>query len=135
MKLGVWLVLGAIVSAVFGVALLSVPGWMGTTFGMDLNESGVLLARLLGAAFVFAAVVSWAARNSPETEPAVRGVVVASFMGDVFGFIYSLMATLNGTMNSMGWINVGLYGLFALVFTFFLVTLYISKTRPGYIRT
>jgi drug/metabolite transporter (DMT)-like permease len=135
MKLSLWFTLGAIVFGVFGIALLAAPNWMSTTYEINLNEGGILLASLLGAAFVFAAVVSWAARNSPETEPAVRGVVVASFLGDTMGFIYSLIATLNGTMNSLGWINVGLYGLFAVVFAYFLVTRYIAKTRPGIIRT
>jgi len=135
MKLSLWLTLGALVFAVFGIALLAAPNWMSTTYGLNLNESGIFLATLLGAAFVFAAVVSWAARNSPNTEPAVRGIVLASFLGDTIGFICSLMAMLMGRMNSMGWINVGLYGLFALVFAYFLVTFYITKTRPGRIRT
>ena len=135
MKLSLWLTLGALVFAVFGIALLAAPNWMSTTYGLNLNESGIFLATLLGAAFVFAAVVSWAARNSPNTEPAVRGIVLASFLGDTIGFICSLMAMLMDKMNSMGWINVGLYGLFTLVFAYFLVTFYITKTRSGRIRT
>ena len=135
MKLSLWFTLGALVFAIFGIALLAAPNWMSTTYGMNLNESGIFLACLLGTTFVFAAVVSWATRNLPKTEPAVRGIVLAFFLGDTLGFIYNLIATLNGTMNSMGWINVGLYGLFALVFAYFLVTLYITKTRPGRIQT
>ena len=134
MKLSLWLTLGALVFAVFGIALLAAPNWMSTTYGMNVNESGIFLACLLGTTYVFAAVVSWAARNLPKTEPAARGIVLAFFLGDTLGFIYNLIATLNGTMNSMGWINVGLYGLFALVFAYFLVTRYIIKNRSSRIR-
>ena len=135
MKLSLWFTLGAIVFAVFGIGLLAAPNWMSTTYELNLNEAGIFMAGLLGTAFIFAAVVSWGARNSPATEPAVRGVVLGSFLGDTLGFIYNLIGTLNGTMNSLGWINVGLYGVFMLVFAYFLVTLYITKTRPGVIRT
>jgi len=87
MKLGMWFTLGALVFAVFGVALLAAPNWMSTTYGMNLNEAGIFVANLLGTFYIFAAVVSWGARNSPATEPAVRGLILASFLGDTLGFI------------------------------------------------
>ena len=131
MKLNLWLTLGAIVFAVFGIALLVAPDWMGTIYALNLNDGGIYLAVLLGAAFVFAATASWFARNSSETEPAVRGIVLASFVGDTLGFVCSLIAMLMGRMNSLGWLNVALYGVFALVFAYFLFTFYVTKSRSN----
>lgn len=119
MKLKFWLTLGAIVLVVFGIALAAAPSWMGTTFGMDLNAGGIMLARLLGAAFIFMAIVSWYARTSSGSEPAVRGIILASAVSDIIGFVVSLMATLAGTMNALGWLNTGLYLVFGLVFAYF----------------
>ena len=122
-KLKLWMALGGLVFAVFGVAMASVPAWMGKTFGLDLNESGILLARLFGAAFIFAAIVNYYVRSSSSSDPAVRGLVVASVIANLTGFVFALMATLGGTMNALGWLPTALYGIFALVFIYFLVTL------------
>ena len=119
MKVKTWLLLGGLVFAVFGIAMVAVPNWMGTTFGMDLNESGVLLTRLFGAAFIFASIASYRAASSAPTEPAVRGVVLASLVGNLVGFAFALMGTLAGTMNGMGWLVTALYGVFGLIFVYF----------------
>jgi hypothetical protein len=122
MSLKLWLLLGALVFAVFGIALAAVPQWMGDTFGLDLNESGRLITRLFGAAFIFAAIASFYARGSSSSESAVRGVVLASVVANIIGFAFALMATLGGVFNALGWIPTVLYGLFALVFLYFYFT-------------
>ena len=120
MKLKLWLTLGAVVMVVFGIGLVAATKFMFTTFGVDLNDSAALMARLFGATFLFAAIAQWGARNSSGSDPAVRGILYGAVVGNIIGAVFTLMATLNGLMNSLGWLPVALYAVFALVFIYFL---------------
>ena len=78
------------------------------------------MARLFGAAFIFEGIVLWFAKGGAITEKPVRGLVTAVVVSNAIGFIVTLLASLSGVWNALGWLSVGLYLVFGLVFAYFL---------------
>jgi hypothetical protein len=110
--------LKAILEVIFLVGFIVIPTFMGTMFGMSLNDTGILMGRLFGIAFLFGALVLWLCKNFPW--PEAQKIVIGTVISNVIGFVVSLLATLAGTWNAVGWLTVGLYLVFGLVFAYFL---------------
>lgn len=120
MKLSQWMVAKAVVVAVFGVGFVLVPVFMASVYGMTLDATGTLMARLFGTSFIFEGIVLWFAKGGTTSERPVRGLVTAVVVSNAIGFIVCLMATLSGVWNAVGWLSVGLYLVFGLAFAYFL---------------
>ena len=118
MKLGNLLMAGAVVTLIFGLALVLVPGTLLSLYGITLNDAGILLARLFGAAFLGYTVLNWFARNASDSE-VLRGIVLANLIMDVVGFVVTLLGQLAQVANALGWSSVALYLLFSLGFAYF----------------
>ena len=118
MKLKLWMALKAIVVVIFAVGFLVIPFFMGSIYGMSFDDVGALMGRLFGVAFLFEAVILWLSKNFPW--PEAQKIVIGTVISNVIGFVVSLLATLAGTWNAVGWLTVGLYLVFGLVFAYFL---------------
>ncbi len=120
MKLNIWMAAKAIVEVFFGIGFVLIPLTLASIFGMNLDTGGVLMARLFGTAFIFGSIVLWLARNASSSEVALRAIVVAVVVSNLIGFVVTLLATLSGVWNALGWPPVALYLVFGLVFAYFL---------------
>jgi len=120
MKLSYWMAAKAVIELVFGIGFVLMPVTVGSVFGMNLNPSGALMAQLFGAAFIFGSIVLWLARNAPSSDAALRAIVLAVVVSNTIGFVVTLLATLSGVWNGLGWLPVGLYLVFGLGFAYFL---------------
>jgi hypothetical protein len=120
MNLRFWMAAKAIVEVVFGIGFVAMPAYLADLFGMDFNDTGILMARLFGTAFIFGAIVLWLAQNAAQAEKALQAIVIGVILSNTIGFVVSLMASLAGTWNALGWLPVGLYLVFGLVFAYFL---------------
>jgi len=118
MKLSTLMVLNALVAAVFGVAFIVVPGQVASAYGPEVTPQLEYVARLFGAALLAFAVLTWSARNVPDSATR-RAILLALFVGDGIGFIVSLFGQLRGVMNALGWTTVVIYLLLALGFGYF----------------
>jgi hypothetical protein len=118
MKLGNLLTAGAVVTLVFGLSLVLVPGGLLSFYGITVNDAGILIARLFGAAFLGFTVLNWSARKAADSE-ILRGIVLANLIMDAVGFIVTLLGQLAGLANALGWSSVALYLLFGLGFAYF----------------
>lgn len=118
MKLGNLLMAGAVVTLVFGLSLVLVPGGLLSLYGITVNDAGILIARLFGAAFLGFTVLNWSARKAADSE-ILRGIVLANLIMDAVGFIVTLLGQLAGLANALGWSSVALYLLFGLGFAYF----------------
>ena len=118
MKLGNLLTAGAVVTLVFGLSLVLVPGGLLSLYGITVNDAGLLIARLFGAAFLGFTVLNWSARKAADSE-ILRGIVLANLLMDAVGFVVTLLGQLAGLANALGWSFVALYLLFALGFAYF----------------
>jgi hypothetical protein len=111
-------VVNAVVAAIFGLAFVLVPGPTTDLYDVDLNEGGLMIGQLFGAALLGFAVLTWFARDAkPSGER--QAILLALFVGDVIGFIASLLAQLAGVANALGWTTVAIYLLLGLAFGYF----------------
>jgi len=117
-KLSTMFIIYAVVSAVFGLIFIFVPETALGLYGITLSPGGVTIARLFGAALIEFALLAWFARNAGESE-ARKAIILAIFVGEVFGFIVALLGQLSGVVNALGWSTVAFYLLLAIGFGYF----------------
>ncbi len=120
MKLSIWMAAKAVVCIVFGIGFVLMPQYLGSIYALSLDPSGALMARLFGAAFIFEAIVLWLPRNAPSSDAGLRAIVMAVAVSNAIGFVVTLLATLSGIWNALGWLPVLLYLVFGLAFAYFL---------------
>jgi hypothetical protein len=97
----------AVLSVLFGIGFLLAPGQVLSHYGIADSPPVALMGRLFGGTLLAIAVIQWSARDFSET--AVRPVLIALSIGDVVGLVVSIMATMAGTINAMGWSTVLIY--------------------------
>lgn len=118
MKLSVLMIVNAIIAAVFGLGFVFAPGQVTSLYGPEVGAVLEYVAQLFGAALLAFAVLTWLARNVPDSE-ARRAILLAMFVGDGVGFVVALIAQLQGIQNALGWSTVVIYLLLALGFGYF----------------
>ena len=118
MKLKTFFTIHAIVALVFGLGLVFAPAATLAPYGVTTNEDGLLISRLLGAAYLGFSMVAWFARNTEESA-ARQAIVLGFFIGFTVGFVAFLFGGLSGIGNALGWSNVGIYFLLALGYGYF----------------
>jgi len=85
------MVIYAIVSLIVGVGYLFGPNLLLTQFGYTMNAIGIYQARILGAAMLGLAILTWSTRNIGACE--VRNSILLSlFVFEGLGFVLSLIA-------------------------------------------
>lgn len=119
MKLSNLMVIKSIICLILGIAMVLVPATLMSFYAITLSPGGILMTRLLGAAFILLGLLLWFARNAAESEEALRAIVLAVVIGDAIGFVVALLSQLSGLANALGWVNVALYLLLALGFGYF----------------
>lgn len=118
MKLSNFLVLNAIVALVFAAGLLLIPGTMATFYGMTPSPSTELLARFFGTELLAVGLVCWLARNL--SDKGTQGALILGFLiADAVGLVVSLMGTMAGTFNALGWSAVVIYLVLAAGYAYF----------------
>jgi len=118
MKLSTMFIIYAVISAIFGLTFIFMPGTVLALYGITLSPGGILIARLFGAALLEFALLSWLVRNAGDSE-ARKAIILAVFVGEVVGFIVALVGQLSGEVNALGWSTVAIYLLLALGFGYF----------------
>ncbi len=111
-------IVNAVISLVFGVAAVLAPALLLSTYGVTLSPAGILVTRLLGAAFLGICVLTWFARDAADSE-ARRAIVLGLFVENAVGFIVALLGQLAGLANPLGWSIVAIYLLLALGYGYF----------------
>jgi hypothetical protein len=114
--------INAIVAVLFGLGFVLVPEPLLASYGVELSEAGLFVARLLGTAFIAFALISWLIKDSPGSSE-LRAVILAFFVSDLIGFVLSLIFQLQGVANALGWSTVLIYLLLGVGFGYF----YLSK--------
>lgn len=117
MKLTNFLVVKAIISLAFAIALVLVPTAFMSIYGLTLGPSGVLMGRFLGATLIGIGLICWLGRSAADD--ALQGITLSLFVGDTVGFIVALVAQLSGLMSALGWIVVAIWFFLALGLGYF----------------
>jgi hypothetical protein len=118
MKLSALMIVNAIVAVVFGLGFVLAPGQVTSFYSPEVGITLEYVAQLFGAALLGFAVLTWVARNAPDSE-ARRAILLALFVGDGVGFVIALIAQLGGVVNTLGWSTVAIYLVLAIGFGYF----------------
>jgi hypothetical protein len=125
MTLKNWMSAKAVICVLFGLGFVFIPDTLASFYGMSLNDSGVLMTRFFGQAFLLLGLLLWLARNTSE-QATQRAFSISVFIGDIVGFVIAIIAQIYGFVNAFGWLSVALYLVLALGFGYFLI----AKTSP-----
>ena len=109
------LTLNSIVAIPFGLLFTLFPGFILSSFyGAGLNETGAILARMLGGEFLCFGVITWLARDRGlETQILLA---LGCLIGFTVGAVVLVWAQLAGIFNALGWMMVLTYVFFALAY-------------------
>jgi hypothetical protein len=118
MKTSTLFIINFVVALVFGLAFVLIPGSLLSLYGVALSDAGLFVSRLLGAAFIGFAIISWMFRFTSESGE-LRAILLTFFVSDIIGFIISLIYQLQGVANALGWSTVAIYLLLGLGFGYF----------------
>jgi hypothetical protein len=120
MKLKHLLIINAIIALVYALGELFVPATLGSIYGLKdtANPEYLLTARYFGWGLLAVGLICALAANAPASE-AKQAIVKALFIAQTVGVIVSLMGTISGVFNAMGWSAVILYLLLAAGFGYF----------------
>ena len=119
MNRNMFLIIAAVITALFGIALLLAPGQLAATYGTTLNPGGTVIARIGGSTLIALAWVIWGARNGPGAE-AMQAVLVAGLIANVLDLLISGQATMNGVIGyGIGWATVVLHLVLGAGFGYF----------------
>jgi hypothetical protein len=124
-----YFIVASLAALSFGIGFVLVPEFVGSIFGILLDEDGVMIARFFGALLVTVGIWFFLMRETQDAAT-IRAMLTGYLTGLVIGLINALTATLAGTMNGLGWLIVLLYGSLALGATFFLFARSARQSAP-----
>jgi hypothetical protein len=99
------------VEAIFAPGFISIPGIMLGQFGVILNDTATIFARLYGSALLCFPVLLWYGRRSDKGE-FKTGVVRGLFVYYLVSTPILLLTQTAGLMNAKGWSIVALHFVF-----------------------
>ena len=107
----------SIVGFIFALGFILMPARLLSMYNVTLNDAGILIAQLFGAALLGYGLLNWLARDFDDDE-ACKAIMTANFAFDAVGFIFSLIGQLGGVkdVNSLGWSTVLIYLILAAGF-------------------
>ncbi len=114
MRLSLTMTVTAIGSLLFGLAYLLVPTSVTSLYGITLDPSNHY-PRFFGSALVGFAAINWLGRKV-TSGPALRAIIVGSFIASITGLIVAVFQAVDGTGNALEWSSVVIYFLLSLGF-------------------
>lgn len=113
-----FLTFASVVAFLYALGFLLMPAQLLSIYNVTLNEAGIVICRLFGAALLGYGVLNWSARGFGESE--TRAVLTTNLVSDAVGFVFALMGQLSGTagVNSLGWSTVVIYLILAAGFAY-----------------
>jgi hypothetical protein len=120
MTLKNWMSAKSVICLLFGLGFVFIPETLASFFDMSINDSGVLVTRFFGQAFILLGLLLWFSRNTSE-QATQRAFSISVLIGDTIGFAIAIMAQISGAMNALGWLIVAVYLVLALGFGYFLI--------------
>ena len=118
MRLSIFLILNAVIALVFGIGFVLAPGTMGTLYGMTPGPEVNLAGQFFGVELIAVGLLCWLARDVSDSA-AQHAMILAFLIADVIGLIVSIMGTLSGVFNAVGWSAVVIYLVLSLGFAYF----------------
>ena len=96
-----------VLSVVFGLLLLIVPGTLTSIYGIAATDREAMILRLLGASYAGYGALAWAALGLRD-RAGRRAVVIAQVVAWLLGLPVSVAVVSSGLTNGLGWSVVAL---------------------------
>lgn len=113
-----FMTIAAGVSVVSGLAGLFAPAQMAALFGVVLDDVAISQVRLLGAAYLGYAAITWFARDVTD-RAAVRAIALGSAVSWAVSAIVTVMIVVTALAESQAWLLVAVEATFAAVWASF----------------
>jgi uncharacterized membrane protein len=110
--------LGTAVAWIIAIGLLLGQKLTLQFIGLTQGASEMLLAQVLGAAFVGYGLLSWLAKDFMDSK-ARQGALLSLFIFNAAGFVVTLLGVLSRQMRSGGWTVVIIFLVFAAAYGYF----------------
>jgi hypothetical protein len=107
------LTIKAVVCLGFGVLLVLVPSGLFDILGVSLDEGGRIPAQEYGAALLGTLVLTGFGRTLTDHK-AQRIILLDLLLYDAVGFVVTLLPTISGPFNALGWGIVAVYLFFTV---------------------
>jgi hypothetical protein len=107
--------IGAVIALLFGIGFIAMPATVLSVYGVSPDVPTVLMARFFGTALLQIALTLWALKDTRDVATQ-RGLALGGAIAGVVGFVVSLMGTMAGTLNTMGWSAVAIYAILLLLY-------------------
>jgi hypothetical protein len=108
----------AILYLVLGVGHVIAPAAFQSGFGITLNASSDLFARVIGSAAIGFAILNWGCRDAGPSRLFTL-VLNGQLAEKVIQVVLILWALRTGVFNSLGWVMLIIQGLIGLGFAYF----------------
>ena len=118
MKIKNLMIIKAIICIGFGIPMLLIPAKLMSLYGLTLDQSGMVMARLYGGALFGTFLLTWFCRND-QGSVSLRSAILYLFVYDGINFIVTLIAVITGILSAFGWSAVGIYLFFTIGFGYF----------------
>jgi hypothetical protein len=119
MKLRTFLLIAAIIIALYGVCFLFIPNSLMAIYGVELNTPGRFVALYLGSALVGIAVTWWRLREAKTPYEFHEGGLLGGSAMSISGLIVSFIDALSGSANRLIWLNPLIYVFLSVGFVYF----------------
>lgn len=120
MKLKAFLLINAWIFVPFGIAMLIIPAVLFPWFGINLDDDGLLMARVVGSSLFTLGLISYLMRDESGTSAGLRALLVGSMIFHFIDASTTFVGTVNGTMNTLGWMFSSMHFILALGFLYYL---------------
>ncbi len=110
----------AVILLLYGIGFILMPGDLLDLYDVSLTDNGDFITKLWGAAFISIAIMVWAIRDM-EFSDIRKNISIGQIVGSGLGALLSLMDRFddNTDANALEWLNVILYGAFAVGYAYF----------------
>lgn len=119
--MSIYLKVSAVVAVIYGIAGVLLTNFLLSNYGISIDAASILMTRFFGATLITWGLAIWLVSESTDGV-ALRGVLLAAVVGDAIGVVVSILSTIAGTMNAMGWSAVLIYAVLGLGALYFLVS-------------
>ena len=113
MKFSTLMVANAVLAFGYAAGMLLLPATLLANYGLTTGTSEKMMAQFFGVGLAFVGLITWLTRNITDAA-AQSALVLALLIGDVIGLVVSVMGTLSGAMNALGWSAVAIYAFLGL---------------------
>lgn len=113
-------VVQTVILSLYGIGFILIPEFLLDLYDLSLSPNGDFITKLLGAAFIWTAIIVWTIRNM-EFSDIRKNISIGLIVGFGLSAILSVLNRFDDDTsgNSLEWLNVLLYGGFAVGYAYF----------------